>query len=42
MNALRFIVALPFRLGAIVTGALGVALVAFSLGFVVAAEWISE
>ena len=42
MNALRSILALPFRLCAIVTGALGVALVAFSLGLTLVAETVAE
>lgn len=42
MTALRFILALPFRLCAIVFAALGVALVAFSLGLTLMAEVVSE
>jgi hypothetical protein len=42
MTALRFLAALPFRLSAIVSGALGVALVAFSIGLTLMAEVVAE
>lgn len=42
MTALRFLVALPFRLCAIVAGVLGVAFVAFSIGLTLLAEGLAE
>lgn len=42
MSALRALLAVPFRLVAIVSAALGVALVAFSIGLTLMAEVVAE
>lgn len=42
MTFLRSLLAVPFRLAAIVSAAAGVALVAFSLGMTLLAETVSE
>lgn len=42
MSGLRLLLSVPFRICAVVSGALGVALVAFSIGLTLMAEVVAE
>lgn len=42
MTALRYALSLPFRLLAVIAAAIGVALVAFSIGLTLMAEAVAE